>query len=145
VLFEALEMLRQRAADQDITMKTDIDETLAPVCCDRRRIVEVLFNLLDNALKYTPRQGQIAIRLYRDGDNARVDIIDSGIGISSEDLARLFQPFERLEPVSLSRQYEGTGLGLALSKQLVELHGGAIGVQSAGEGRGSTFWFTLPR
>ncbi len=144
VLFEALGMLRQRAADQSITMKTDIDETLAPVCCDRRRIVEVVFNLLDNALKYTPREGQIAIQLYQDGDNARVDITDSGIGIAPEDLVRLFQPFERLEQVSLSRQYEGTGLGLALSKQLVELHGGAIGVQSAGEGRGSTFWFTLP-
>jgi signal transduction histidine kinase len=69
---------------------------------------------------------------------------DTGIGIAADNQPRLFRPFERLEKRSSAAHYPGIGLGLALSKQLIELHGGTIGVQSEGEGRGSTFWFTLP-
>ncbi len=114
------------------------------MCCDRRRIVQVIFNLLGNAIKFTPEGGRVGVRLYGEDGYARVEIWDTGIGISPENQQRLFQPFERLEDLPTSRQVEGTGLGLALSKQLVELHGGAIGVESVGVGKGSTFWFTLP-
>jgi PAS domain S-box-containing protein len=144
VLHDNLSMIREKALDQQITLETDFDETLPFVRADRRRIMQVISNLLSNAVKFTPQGGEVGARLFRENNQARVEIWDTGIGIAQENQGRLFRPFERLDDVSPSRQYEGTGLGLALSKQLVELHGGQIGLTSQGEGRGSTFWFTLP-
>ncbi len=144
LLYESLSMIGHKALAAAISLETDIDESIPAIRMDRRRILQVVFNLLGNALKFTPEGGRVGVRLFRHGNQARVEIWDTGIGIAPENQARLFQPFERLEDVTLSRQYEGTGLGLALSKQLIELHGGEIGVQSEGEGQGATFWFTLP-
>jgi len=144
LLSENLSMIREKALEQNIEVKTELDESLPMVRADRRRILQVVSNLLSNAVKFTPHGGQVGIRLYRHDDYARVEVWDTGIGIPPEHQSRLFRPFERLEDVSRSKQYEGTGLGLALSKQLIELHKGQISVESEGEGRGSTFWFTLP-
>lgn len=144
LLYESLSMIGHKALEALITLETDIDESVPPIYLDRRRILQVVFNLLGNALKFTPEGGRVGVRLYRQGKHARVEVWDTGIGISPENQTRLFRPFERLEDVTPSRQYEGTGLGLALSRQLVELHGGAIGVESEGEGKGAMFWFTLP-
>jgi PAS domain S-box-containing protein len=144
LLYEGLGVMKQRALTANLAVETDIDEDLPLVCCDRRRIVQVIFNLLSNAIKFTPEGGRIGIHLYRVDGQARIEVWDTGIGISPENQKRLFQPFERLDELSVSRQYEGTGLGLALSKQLIELHGGTIGVHSDGDGQGSSFWFTLP-
>jgi PAS domain S-box-containing protein len=144
LLYDNLSMIRDKALDQNITLETDFDENLPLVRADRRRILQVMSNLLSNAVKFTPPGGRAGIRLLRDDNNARVEVWDTGIGIPPEHQSRLFRPFERLEDVSRSRNHEGTGLGLALSKQLVELHDGKIGVESLGEGQGSTFWFTLP-
>ncbi|GEM_PF-2371927 len=144
LLYESLSMIGHKALAAAISLETDIDESIPAIRMDRRRILQVVFNLLGNALKFTPEGGRVGVRLFRHGNQARVEIWDTGIGIAPENQARLFQPFERLEDVTLSRQYEGTGLGLALSKQLIELHGGEIGIQSEGEGQGATFWFTLP-
>jgi PAS domain S-box-containing protein len=144
LLYESLSMIGHKALAAAITLETDIDESVPAIHLDRRRILQVVFNLLGNALKFTPEGGRVGVRLFCRGNQARVEIWDTGIGIAPENQARLFQPFERLEDVALSRQYEGTGLGLALSKQLIELHGGEIGVNSEGEGKGATFWFTLP-
>jgi PAS domain S-box-containing protein len=144
LLYESLSMIGHKALAASITLETDIDESVPSINLDRRRILQVVFNLLGNALKFTPEGGHVGIRLFRQSDQARVEIWDTGIGIAPENQARLFRPFERLEDVTPSRQYEGTGLGLALSKQLIELHGGQIGVVSEGEGKGATFWFTLP-
>jgi len=114
------------------------------VLADRGRVRQVLLNLLSNAIKFTPDGGRIRLEAApaNGGAAARVAVIDSGIGIASEDQAKLFQEFVQLD-ASASRKYEGTGLGLALSRRLIELHGGAIGVESE-MGKGSTFWFTLP-
>ena len=114
------------------------------VLADRGRVRQVLLNLLSNAIKFTPDGGQITVvaAVTNGGATARVAVTDSGIGIAPEDQARLFQEFVQLD-ASASRKYEGTGLGLALSRRLIELHGGAIGVESE-LGKGSTFWFTLP-
>jgi signal transduction histidine kinase len=105
---------------------------------------QVLLNLLSNAIKFTPDGGRITVAAApaNGGAAARISVTDSGIGIAPEDQAKLFQEFVQLD-ASASRKYEGTGLGLALSRRLVELHGGAIGVESE-VGKGSTFWFTLP-
>ncbi len=115
------------------------------VQADRGRVRQVLLNLLSNAIKFTPDGGRITVAATAvNGDAAaRVAVTDTGIGIAGADQAKLFQEFVQLD-ASASRKYEGTGLGLALSRRLIELHGGAIGVESE-LGRGSTFWFTLPR
>ena len=115
------------------------------VRADRGRVLQILLNLLSNAIKFTPDGGHVglATRVEDGGRHVRVAVRDTGIGIAPEDQAKLFREFVQLDAAP-SRRYEGTGLGLALSKRLVELHGGAIGVESA-LGQGSTFWFTLPR
>ncbi len=115
------------------------------VTADRGRVLQILLNLLSNAIKFTPDGGLVTLvaRVESGGRHVRVTVTDTGIGIAPQDQARLFQEFVQLDAAP-SRRYEGTGLGLALSKRLVELHGGAIGVESA-LGKGSTFWFTLPR
>ena len=117
-------------------------ETLL-VTADRGRLRQVLLNLLSNAIKFTADGGRITLSAQLAGDRVRVAVSDSGIGIAPEDQEKLFREFVQLDG-SPSRRYEGTGLGLALSKRLVELQGGAIGVDSQ-LGKGSTFWFTVPR
>jgi signal transduction histidine kinase/HAMP domain-containing protein len=114
------------------------------VLADRGRVRQVLLNLLSNAIKFTPDGGRITVAaaVVNGAPSARVAVTDSGIGIAPEDQAKLFQEFVQLD-ASASRKYEGTGLGLALSRRLIELHGGTIGVESE-PGKGSTFWFTLP-
>ena len=115
------------------------------VTADRGRLLQVLLNLLSNAIKFTTDGGRVTLsaRLADGGRHVRVAVSDTGIGIAPQDQAKLFQEFVQVDATP-SRRYEGTGLGLALSKRLVELHGGTIGVESE-LGKGSTFWFTLPR
>jgi signal transduction histidine kinase/HAMP domain-containing protein len=115
------------------------------VQADRGRVRQVLLNLLSNAIKFTPDGGRITVvaALVNGGAEARIAVSDTGIGIAPEDQPKLFKEFSQLDG-SASRKYEGTGFGLALSRRLVELQGGAIGVDSE-MGKGSTFWFTLPQ
>ena len=117
------------------------------VQADRGRVRQVLLNLLSNAIKFTPDGGRITVAAGPvnggGGAEVRIAVTDTGIGIAAEDQPKLFQEFSQLD-ASASRKYEGTGLGLALSRRLIELHGGAIGVESE-MGKGSTFWFTLPQ
>jgi len=115
------------------------------VHADRGRVRQVLLNLLSNAIKFTPDGGRITLAAapVNGGAEARIAVSDTGIGIAAEDQPKLFKEFSQLDATA-SRKYEGTGLGLALSRRLVELQGGAIGVESE-MGKGSTFWFTLPQ
>ena len=115
------------------------------VQADRGRVRQVLLNLLSNAIKFTPDGGKVTVAAgpVDGGSEVRIAVTDTGIGIAADDQPKLFQEFSQLD-ASASRKYEGTGLGLALSRRLIELHGGAIGVESE-MGKGSTFWFTLPQ
>jgi len=115
------------------------------VQADRGRVRQVLLNLLSNAIKFTPDGGRITVEAgpVNGGSAIRIAVTDTGIGMATEDQPKLFQEFSQLD-ASASRKYEGTGLGLALSRRLIELHGGTIGVESE-MGKGSTFWFTLPQ
>src|SRR5207248_11489438 len=131
----------RRSSDLKLAIEPQ-SETLL-VTADRGRLRQVLLNLLSNAIKFTTDGGRITLSAQLAGDRVRVAVSDSGIGIAPEDQEKLFREFVQLDG-SASRRYEGTGLGLALSKRLVELHGGAIGVESQ-LGKGSTFWFTVPR
>ena len=110
---------------------------------NRDQIEQVLINLLDNAIKYTPAGGRVDIRAEESGDLLTVHVSDTGIGIMSQDLPRVFERFYRVDKAR-SRQSGGTGLGLAIVKHIVEIHGGSVTVQSE-YGRGTTFTFTLSR
>ena len=117
------------------------------VQADPGRVRQVLLNLLSNAIKFTPDGGRVTVLAAPvnggEGSYVRVAVTDTGIGIAADDQPKLFQEFSQLDATA-ARKYEGTGLGLALSRRLIELHGGTIGVDSQ-LGKGSTFWFTLPQ
>jgi signal transduction histidine kinase len=112
-----------------------------PVTADERRIRQVVFNLLSNAVKFTPRGGSVVVGSAQRNGEVLVSVRDTGPGIAAEDQARIFDEFQQTDLGA--EQKEGTGLGLALSEKLVELHGGRIWVESQ-LGSGSTFIFTLP-
>src|SRR5215510_729113 len=143
LLHEAADSVRAQTEKRRHRFDLDLPGDPLPVTADHVRVRQVLLNLLSNAIKFTPEGGQVRLAGRPDSDGVRVEVVDTGIGISLSDQQKLFHEFVQLDP-SASRHYEGTGLGLALCKRLVELHGGRIGVDSD-RGRGSTFWFTLPR
>lgn len=126
-------------------LKLVLDETGCPetMVADILRFRQILYNLLSNAVKFTPEGGRVTVTAQRNGESLAVAIQDTGIGFKAEDMPRLFEEFAQLD-ASLARRDEGTGLGLALTKKLVELHDGTIQAGSPGEGQGSTFTFTLP-
>ncbi|MFN3521916.1 MAG: ATP-binding protein [Phenylobacterium sp.] len=142
---DAVRLVRNRAEATGLTLTLDFPR-LPDVEADYRAIKQVLLNLLSNAIKFTPRGGAVTVRadVRRDplGERVRVSVQDTGIGIAAEDLARLARPFEQIETQHAKTQ-QGTGLGLALTKSLVEMHGGALEMQST-PGEGTTVSFTVP-
>ena len=130
--------LKKVQLEMDFRVKPKSDR----FCADQRRVRQILFNLLGNAVKFTPEGGKVILRVWREYNEAVFQIEDTGIGIAQEHLPLLFQKFQQLE-TSYHRTYEGTGLGLALTKQLVELHGGRIEVESV-VNEGSLFTVWLP-
>ncbi len=123
------------------SLVVDVAGELPPLRADRVRVERILYNLLDNAIKYSPEGGEIRLAARRDDGHVLVSVTDHGIGMREEDKARLFQSFERLDTGKTGIQ--GTGLGLRVCRILVEAHGGRIWVSSE-PGKGSTFSFTLP-
>ena len=138
----SLALFRERAGRLGISLSLDVDPDLDVIEADERKVKQVLFNLLPNAVKFTPDGGRVEITARLAGDEAQVAVRDTGIGIAAEDQARIFEEFQQAGYGSLKRQ-EGTGLGLTLTKKFVELHGGRIQVESAA-GAGSTFIVDLP-
>jgi signal transduction histidine kinase len=138
---ECVETSLPLARDKRLKIEKDVSIELPPIQADRTKVKQILLNLLSNAIKFTTT-GRIRVSLRTDGGMVHVSVADSGIGIRPADLERLFEPFHRLDN-PLSREAGGTGLGLALSKRFVELHGGRIWAESR-ENQGSTFHFTLP-
>src|SRR5207248_9980824 len=137
-------ILRPLAATKRLHMEMEIDARLGEVMLDPAKLKQVLYNYLSNAIKFTPEEGRITIWLRAVGEDAfRLEVEDSGIGIRPEDLRRLFVEFQQLD-ASLTKQYQGTGLGLALTRRIVEAQGGQVGVHSI-PGQGSTFFAILPR
>ena len=133
----------QLAADaKDITITATGNQRL-PIHGDGSRLQQVLWNLLMNAIKFTPRQGSVRLELRRQHSNVEIAVIDSGRGITAEFLPYVFDRF-RQEDSSTTRKFSGLGLGLAITRQLIEMHGGSIEAASAGEGLGATFTVRLP-
>ncbi len=136
------------AARKGISLAVEAREGLPRVAADPRRLKQIALNLLSNAIKFTPEGGRIEVAVRASEERGEpgglwLAVADSGIGIRAEDLPRLFQPFEQVDG-SYHRSEQGTGLGLALTRRLVELHGGRVWAESAGPGRGSTFHVVLP-
>jgi signal transduction histidine kinase len=136
----ALILVRERAGRRGITLGRTIDERLGMMRADERKVKQVLLNLLSNALKFTPEGGRVDVRAGTQGEMAEISVTDTGVGIAPEDQDAIFEEFRQVG--TAAKKVEGTGLGLALSRKFVELHGGTIGVKSE-PGVGSTFTFTL--
>ena len=142
-------MMKEKALKHRLKLMTEIPEQPEFFQADERKLKQILYNLLSNAVKFTPQGGTIRVRVAQENGvssrdkGLRFSVIDSGIGLEPGDLERIFQPFEQADN-SAGRKFQGTGLGLALTRKMVELHGGKIWVASEGEGKGSAFHFVLP-
>jgi len=144
LLGEVRDVVRGLAASKRLQLDVDVDPEVATVTVDPARVKQILYNYLSNAIKFTPEKGRINVRIVPEGPELfRIDVEDTGVGISPDQLGSLFVEFQQLD-AGTNKKYQGTGLGLALTKQLAEAHGGRIAVRSA-VGQGSVFSAILPR
>lgn len=138
-----IDAVRQQAAAAGLEIQAELPEDLPKVIGDDEALKLLFLHLLDNAIKFSPYGGRIVVRMEARGTDVYVEVSDRGIGIAPEHHERIFERFFQVDS-STTRAYGGAGLGLAISKRIVESHGGTIGVRSA-LGQGSTFFFTIPR
>ncbi len=143
-LHELTEGFRLKAAEKQVQLKTEIPDSMTLVMADKEQLQRVMSNLLDNAIKYAPKGSEVLIRVYETPVEVVFQIHDSGPGISEEDRPHIFDPFYRGKRSSGKSVKEGSGLGLAVVKSIVEAHGGKTWVISGADG-GSTFYFTIPK
>ncbi len=139
---EVVSEIEVSRAGKDVTVNGEVPPDLPPVFADRERVHQVLFNLLDNAVRFTPPGGHVAVTATRHNGNCEVRVEDTGSGIAAEHLPRLFERFYRVDSAR-SRDDGGTGIGLAIARSVVEAHGGRIRAESE-VGKGSVFTFELP-
>jgi signal transduction histidine kinase/DNA-binding response OmpR family regulator len=141
---EVTDILRPIAANKRIEVQVEIEPQIGNVVTDPAKLKQVLYNYLSNALKFTPDKGKVSVRAKSEGSDAvRIEVEDNGIGIRQEDIEKLFIEFQQLDS-GMAKRSQGTGLGLALCKRMVEAQGGSVGVHSA-PGKGSIFYAVLPR
>jgi signal transduction histidine kinase len=137
-----LTLVRERASRHGIALELDMDESLGQFVADERKLRQVVLNLLSNAVKFTPEGGRIRLQGGREDDAVQISVSDTGVGIAPEDQEAVFEEFRQVGS-DQAQKSEGTGLGLALARKFVELHGGRIWVASE-VGKGSTFTITIP-
>jgi len=143
LLAEVVSTLESKAKRLQVSLRVDGEGPLcSPVRADKALITEVLRNLVDNAIKYTPEHGVVKLRAQREGRSLVFSVSDTGVGIPQEGIEKLFRKFSRVEN-TLSKRERGSGLGLYFAKGIVEKHGGTISVRSM-QGQGSTFYVRLP-
>ena len=138
----SLQLVKQAAAQKRHRISTRIDSTVDTIQADDRRLKQILVNLLSNAVKFTPSQGEIGLEVIEEEDGLRFVVWDTGIGIASDAMKRLFKPFVQLDN-RFAREHSGSGLGLSLVYHMVEMHGGSVTVEST-IGKGSRFTVSLP-
>jgi signal transduction histidine kinase len=143
VIEEAIDVVRPAADAKGIMLATALARDVGPILCAPDRLRQVVWNLAINAIKFTPTGGRVDVTLRRAGTHAELVVADNGVGISAEALPHVFELF-RQEDSSTTRTHGGLGLGLALVKSLVELHGGHVRAESAGRGKGASFTVMLP-
>jgi len=140
ILRSAISMHSERAGRGGIQIGLTMDPGAITITADARRVRQVVFNLLSNAVKFTPADGRVDVSAHLDDGRVEIAVADTGPGVAAQDLDTIFEEFKQ---TTGGKQAEGTGLGLPLSRKLVELHGGRLWVESE-VGKGSTFHFTLP-
>jgi CheY-like chemotaxis protein/anti-sigma regulatory factor (Ser/Thr protein kinase) len=143
VIEGALDSVRHAAEAKGVRLVTEIARTVGPFEGDPDRLQQVAWNLVSNAIKFSTRGGTVRVRLRQDGDQAEIRVQDDGLGIKPEFLPHVFERFRQADSSS-TRPHGGLGLGLAIVRHLVELHGGSVDVASAGEGKGAAFTVRLP-
>ncbi|MFA6450899.1 MAG: MASE3 domain-containing protein [bacterium] len=142
VLKYSATLLREKAMTHNIQLDIDVKDAPETITADLRKLKQIMFNLLSNALKFTPDGGRVGITARVSGSFAQITVWDTGIGITKDNLDKIFLPFVRDEKKEVQR-IEGTGLGLSMVRRLVELHGGDVWAESE-ENKGSSFHFTMP-
>lgn len=143
VIAHAIATVKHAADTKEILIRTSLADPQGTTMADKKRLQQVLWNLLTNAIKFTPKQGRIMVSLRRNSSHIELAIADTGRGIDPEFLPHVFERFRQGDP-SLTRQHGGLGIGLAIVKQLVEMHGGNVQAESAGLNQGATFIVSLP-
>jgi signal transduction histidine kinase/ActR/RegA family two-component response regulator len=143
VVEAAVDVVQPSAQAKSIRLLRMLDPAAGPVLADATRIQQVVWNLLSNAIKFTPQGGRVEVRLVRTDGHVELSVSDTGQGIAAEALPRLFEPFWQVD-AGTSKRHGGLGLGLAITRKLVEMHGGEIRAASDGVGQGTTFTLTLP-
>jgi signal transduction histidine kinase len=138
-----LVLTREKAAGNGLEVSFKADENMGKINCDEQRLTQIIYSLLSNALKFTPRGGKVWIRAKKTNSGIEISVSDTGIGIAKKDMDKLFQPFNHVDS-SIKKEYKGIGLGLAIAKRLVKLLDGKIWIESEGAGKGSTFKFIVP-
>ncbi len=150
VLNASIIMFKEKSLNHGIELSVNLDDIPEMLNGDERKIKQIMYNLLSNAVKFTPDGGTVSLEAHKcrlkdeTGSGVQISVNDSGIGINPDDLVRIFTPFEQVEQ-SKCRRFQGTGLGLSLTRQLVELHGGEIWAESRGENNGSSFHVVIPQ
>jgi PAS domain S-box-containing protein len=143
VVGDAIDTVQRDADQKRIVLRRDLDSNLQPIAGDAGRLQQVIWNLLSNAVKFTPEGGSVVVRLRQNGSNMEISVSDTGVGIRSDFLPHIFDRFQQADR-SITRRFGGLGIGLSIVKHLVELHGGTIRADSAGDGHGATFTVLLP-
>lgn len=144
VLKTAIERMRPAFLEKNIILKEDISAHLPTIKADTDRLLQILINLLSNALQFTPPKGKVEISTITGKKEITISITDTGIGLRSQDLDHIFERFYRADKSRSRREGGGSGIGLTIAQSLVRAHGGRIWAESQGEGKGSKFSFTLP-
>jgi CheY-like chemotaxis protein/anti-sigma regulatory factor (Ser/Thr protein kinase) len=143
VVQEAIETLTPAADAKRVKIVTVIDPQVGPIAGDPDRLRQIVWNVLSNAIKFTPREGRVQVRVERINSSVEITVSDTGIGIQPEFLPYIFERFRQAD-ATLTRQFTGLGLGLAIVRNLVEMHGGTVSASSDGPGTGATFRVRLP-
>ena len=141
-LQNALTLVKERAQRNGVALALEVDDALGPVRADERKFKQIMLNLLSNAVKFTPEGGKVSVRARPAAGGIEIAVADTGVGIAAADQEMVFEEFRQVGR-DYTRKAEGTGLGLALTRRFVELHGGTLRLESA-PGKGSTFTFTIP-
>lgn len=143
IINAAIDSIRPAAEGKGIRLHMILDPAAGPISGDADRLQQIVWNLLTNAVKFTPKGGRIQVKVQRINSHVEIVVSDSGVGISKEFLPYVFDRFRQAD-ASITRTHGGLGLGLSIVRQLVDLHGGSVSVHSEGEGKGTTFTITLP-
>jgi PAS domain S-box-containing protein len=142
LLQNCLSMVKEKALNHRLNVTLEADAVMPEIVADTRKLKQIIYNLLSNAVKFTPDGGTVTLGAHRVDDMLEITVIDTGIGISAENQAKLFHPFNQIDS-ALSRKYQGTGLGLVMTKHLAELHGGSVSLASE-VNKGSLFSVKIP-